>query len=219
MAAPSTANVTDGAPSVTAATGLASATSVPNAYVDPFFQNFTMVPNSYTGAFGPNGETLTFNGTIQEVMRQVREINPGYDWDGTGGNGAAFKFKKPEWRDRHVSKKDCVGPDPRGVRQRYIQDGIKYLVNRKDMAMVDKTACTRVSCSWDAAIFICYEPPTSSSSATYTNSWDYVAAYAQGIISEWCPKWYSPDTRSAFAVRGRVWAPDGLIVSVQYDDC
>lgn len=191
-------------------------------------EGYEIIPATFTEAFGPNGETMSFNGTIQEVMDQVHDINPDYkfetedakvdgdddeDVDDDGG------LVKRDWRDRTVTKKKCDIGD--WARKYFIDDGVKYLRGlKKSKCKLRSKGCSRVSCSWGSAIWVCWHPHKNSPK-TYTKSWGYVADYADGIAAgDWCPREHRPqDPYTRYRVKGKVWNPRGMAVRIGSDKC
>ena len=193
-------------------------------------QGYTMYPASFTGDFGPNGETMTLNGTIQEVMAQIEDINPGFTAEINKqiamSNAAADadadvgpRGEDDAWRERKVAKKDCMGNAGRCLKNRLLE-GVEYLYKvPKNKARLEARGCTRVSCSWDAAIFMCWEP-FKGAPKVYEQPWWYVGDYAKGIALEWCPTSRSDSGgRILEFVHGKTWDPKGLAVHVRKDRC
>lgn len=188
-------------------------------------QGFEIYPASFTGDFGPNGETMTLNGTIQEVMDQIEGFNPGFTAEvnkhiATAAAAAAPSGEDDAWRERKVAKKDCFkNKSGRALKSRVLE-GVEYLYNvPKDKARLQSRGCSRVSCSWDAAIFLCWEP-FEGAPEVYEQPWWYVGDYAKGIALEWCPTTrISPGGRVFEYAQGKTWDPKGLAVHVREDRC
>lgn len=180
-------------------------------------EGYEIYPATFTGDFGPNGEAMTFSGTIESVIEQVHTINPGYNFNATASDVEARG--KGDWRDRDVARKDCdTGDFASGY---YISDGIAHLRGIKnEKCKLGSKGCARVSCSWKSAIFVCWDP-NDDSPRSYEKSWDYVADYAAGIAAgEWCDRISVPqDPWSVFLVRGKVWDTNGMAVRVGWDKC
>lgn len=160
---------------------------------------------------------MSFNGTIESIIDQVHAINPGYNFNVTH---ADIEVRgKGDWRNREVARKDCnTGDFASGF---HISDGISHLRGIKnEKCKLESKGCARVSCSWNAAIFVCWDPHKDSPK-TYEKPWDYVADYAAGISAgEWCDRIpASQNPRAVFLVRGKVWDPEGMAVRVGYDKC
>lgn len=181
-------------------------------------QGYTVVPATFTGEFGPNGETMTLNGTIEEVMAQVADINPNYKW--AGEDGSVTSQGDPEddaWRERKVAKKDCNTDAGKAVKSTILA-GVQYLYKKpKDQARLEVKTCSRISCSYNAAIYMCWDP-VEGAPAVYTQPWWYVADYAKGIALEWCPHEFDRDI-GTYMVGGKTWDPMGLAVHVRRDKC
>ena len=189
-------------------------------------QGYKIVPASFTGDFGPNGETMTLNGTIQEVMAQIEDLRPGFTAEidkhiaASGAHLASGPHGEDDaWRERKVAKKDCMDNAGRALKSRILQ-GVEYLYSvPKNKARLESRGCTRVSCSWDAAIYMCWEPFEGAPSV-YEQPWWYVGDYAKGISLEWCPTTRSDGGTQIFEyVHGKTWDPQGLAVHVRSDRC
>ncbi|SPO06311.1 uncharacterized protein DNG_09000 [Cephalotrichum gorgonifer] len=182
-------------------------------------QGHEIFPMTFSGDFGPNGETLSFNGTIQEVMEQIRVVNPSYDFDAAAPGTGIQARGRGDWRKRDVRKKECnTGDWASGV---FIANDIRYLRNvPKDTCKLEAKGCARVSCARNAAIFVCWEP-FGDSPKTYEKSWDYVSDYAEGLAAgEWCPRYFVPqDPLTVFLVKGKAWDPKGMAVRIGRDQC
>ncbi|CAI4217802.1 unnamed protein product [Parascedosporium putredinis] len=181
---------------------------------------FTIVPLSFTGAYGRRGEVHTFNGTVEEVVSQIVAINPDFDLSDDEESGLARRGDQG-WRKRVVARKDCGDEGTGWTSARRIQDGINYLrkVTRdKPRFEVGRKECGRISCSYNSAIFVCYDPHKDSP-AVYDQEWSYVADYAQGIIMDWCPRYPNPNIITLDWVRGKVWDPKGMVVRVHWEKC
>lgn len=146
-------------------------------------------------------------------MKQVHKVNPDYDFDNNDGG-----LEARGWPDREVREKDCNrGKHARGY---WIDEGIKYLRNLKGQCTLPETTCSRVSCSWNSAIWVCWNP-LPDSPRNLKAAWNYVADYADGVASgAWCPR--EPQLHDPFTknlVRGKVWDPKGMAVVVREARC
>ncbi|CAI4214401.1 unnamed protein product [Parascedosporium putredinis] len=136
-----------------------------------------------TANFGKNGEEMTLFGTIEEVVKEVASINPDYVWAEQDPNTAhtAGLEEDDAWLERKVSKLDCSAIGTRALRNP-IKMGIHYLYTKpKDTCRLEARSCTRVSCSWDSAIYVCFDP-NKDSPKVYELPWWYVADYAKGLF-------------------------------------
>ncbi|SPO01665.1 uncharacterized protein DNG_04338 [Cephalotrichum gorgonifer] len=179
-------------------------------------EGFTIFEPSFTGDFGPNGVTMTLNGTIEEVIGQAEAMQPGFTKKinkliaDRHNDAAGIAAGDDSWRHRLVATKDCA-LDGWAKEYRILQ-GIDYLNSLPNgVVQLEKYGCSRVSCSYNSAIYLCWQP-FAGAPDLYTPSWAYVADYAEGIVREWCPK---DDGR----VRGKAWYPKGMAVHVRKDNC
>ncbi|POR37794.1 Uncharacterized protein TPAR_01987 [Tolypocladium paradoxum] len=104
----------------------------------------------------PDGPTLTLNGTIQEMRRQLLEINPSYDTD--FNHHAAAAAAAVEKRTDFSGAKVLCGSEKWGVLTvRGYSEGIDYLRNHGGVPHMPAgpSACSRVSCSYNTGIWWC----------------------------------------------------------------
>lgn len=105
---------------------------------------------TYTGPIIPGGGNITLVGDAKSIYDQIMNINPGYKIE---------DFNVPD------VKRDLVDRSPishqcnvaAGASYRRIQEGIAYLnaLGAGLCGLGPKPACTRVSCSYDSAIYYC----------------------------------------------------------------
>ncbi|PKS07949.1 hypothetical protein jhhlp_006561 [Lomentospora prolificans] len=179
-------------------------------------EGFTIIPASFTGPYSPNNETITLHGTIQEVLAQIRAANPSHHaLLASGANMPNSNYWNGPIPDVHPRGLDCS--HGYFAKQFDIFFGISYLHDSvKDSARMEVPVCTRVSCSYDSAIYLCWEPHEGGPRKKEV-SWDYVADFAWSISKVWCPTIVLPDTK--IGVRGKAWDNDGMAVIVGADDC
>lgn len=156
-------------------------------------------------------------------MAQIKDFNPGFtaeiNKNITAAAAAGTRGEDDAWRERKVAKKDCFKNAGRALKSRVLE-GVEYLYKvPKDKARMQSRGCARVSCSWDAAIFVCWEP-FAGAPEVYEQPWWYVADYAKGIALEWCPTTRSDSGGRVFEfAHGKTWDPEGLAVHVRKDRC
>ncbi|KAF7717462.1 Uncharacterized protein PECH_000489 [Penicillium ucsense] len=104
----------------------------------------------------PGSEKVVLNGTVQQIVAQLREINPNFDTD--------FGLDKADEEEQaHTESQLTKRGDSwlcnifNGARQADITNGIKYLrgVSGQPTAGPGPGNCARVSCSYAAAIWWC----------------------------------------------------------------
>ncbi|PKS08145.1 hypothetical protein jhhlp_005421 [Lomentospora prolificans] len=133
---------------------------------------------------------MTLNGTMEDLITQVLQINPDYLWPGEdpANTGSTEKERGDRWRDRVVAAKDCSVPDGRAFFG-----------------------------AINAAIYMCWEPIEDAPEVYNKPCW-YIADYAQGIAEKWCPRVY--DKKAALSLfGGNFWDSLGLAVYVRRDRC
>ncbi|SPN97604.1 uncharacterized protein DNG_01116 [Cephalotrichum gorgonifer] len=197
-------------------------------------EGFTIHQAQFTGDFGPNGESMTLNGTIQEVMAQAEKMQPGFTdkihgliadrHHGTAGRSDSRgppvdNNRDDSWKTRLVGTKDCGLGD--WTYENFILEGIDYLnVVPTGKSRLESYGCHRISCSDHSAIYQCWEP-FQGAPDVYEKDWAYVADYAEGIVREWCPTKDNIGTNAykIKGVRGKVWDPKGMAIHVRKDKC
>jgi hypothetical protein len=181
-------------------------------------EGFKIVPAVFTGPFGPDNTTISIEGTVEEVLAQI-EGTATYEMM-TAANMMAPPYClgwNSEYEKRKVAKKDCSNKQGRADYSR-IKQGVCYLSKvGGEKPRLKAKHCSRVSCSYNAAIYLCYDPVKDSPKG-YTQPWTYVADYANGIAEGWCERKHKPVT-GGYNVGGKVWDPKGLGVHVRADKC
>ncbi|KAK7959920.1 uncharacterized protein PG986_004774 [Apiospora aurea] len=130
-----------------------------------------------------DGPIYEFNGTVQEIYAQIKEVNPAYEL-----MPRKHLSSDPMHSLTHVQCETPYGPpDDWGYAvTNNIQDGITYLESLTGDCGVTPGPCGRVSCSWDSAISWCWNNPTGG----YTLKCSQLAGYAQAVVNN-CP--YRPN--------------------------
>ncbi|KAK4443123.1 hypothetical protein QBC34DRAFT_337448 [Podospora aff. communis PSN243] len=149
----------------------AAATSIPG---------YTIVPQLWEIEVAP-GQIATLNGTVQEVIAQAKAINPNYTLPDPP---ATVPRRRSQLSRREVKFCNNFGRAEIGP----ILEGVRYLKSLGGQASLGPGPgrCSRVSCSWDSAIYWCNDN-TGSKSVT----WDGLANSA-AHITEVCP-WVGSD--------------------------
>lgn len=131
------------APSLANADGIDTrGVPIPGARVVPLFLD--------TQAF-PDGPTLTLNGTIQEMRRQLLEINPNYDTD---FNHTTTVEKRTNFFGAQLQ---CGELRWGAVKNKGYEEGVRYLRRLRGIPHMGPGpgACSRVSCSWSTGMWMC----------------------------------------------------------------
>ncbi|CCF35349.1 hypothetical protein CH063_01288, partial [Colletotrichum higginsianum] len=147
------------------------AKSVTEAELDDFYgDTITWVVPEWDLEVTPGGEVVTLNGTVEQVVAQLRELNPNYDSD--------FGLDLPSAEDAELlaslvsedvasdgleKRTDFSGRNYicRGrwgnASARAIYSGIRYLrgIGGKPRLPAGPSVCSRVSCSYNAGIQWC----------------------------------------------------------------
>ncbi|KAK8092370.1 uncharacterized protein PG998_014855 [Apiospora kogelbergensis] len=116
--------------------------------------NAAISPMYWRGQIEAGGPEMTFNGTIQEVVAQIRKIKPDFP------SGLEIPTSGPQAKDDDPHEVDCWvgGGGPATVI--YIKQGIQYLRSIPGNCGVSAgdqgyNTCARISCSYDSGIWLC----------------------------------------------------------------
>lgn len=103
-----------------------------------------------------SGVLTTFEGTIEKVYAEILKINPNYDqeFDALAANSEPEQSSVEKRTDFSTSRYKCRGKW-RGAVTGEIKKGIDYLRRVGGKPRLDSGKCSRVSCSWNAAIWWC----------------------------------------------------------------
>ncbi|KAK1658320.1 hypothetical protein BDP55DRAFT_698437 [Colletotrichum godetiae] len=164
----------------------------------------------------PGGENLTLTGTVEEVLKELRIINPNYDQD-FGITTLSFTEAIDAAIESAVTQADdvfkdapvnCAGYDD-ADRKRLAQ-GARYLldVQGKPTRGPGPGSCGRVSCSWNAAIYWC----NMDSKAKTINSFKEISDGAYHVINK-CYRGVG------ILVSGRAFHKDNWTVVGRWDRC
>lgn len=184
--------------------------------VDPSLDEADFVPVEWEVEVSPGGDWVTLHGTVEQVVEQLRELNPNWDTDypeveesevntfeavGSGQGESALEKRT----DFSGSEYGCSGTLAQVA---FIRGGITYLRRINGKPGMANNRCGRVSCSWGSGISWCNR----SGGWKTLNSYGSIADGAAYIL----PRCYS-DYRGV--VRGWVKHKTGWNVKVHQADC
>ncbi|KAL4924954.1 uncharacterized protein BDV17DRAFT_294903 [Aspergillus undulatus] len=170
----------------------------------------------------PNGPTLTLTGTVEQVHAQLVGLNPNYDNEDFGTefesadadplNPVANTALSADANDRRREWHFCM---PQGSMRNMawvprIKEGISYLRKVKGKPKLRAGACSRVSCSWESAIWWCNDNSEEKTLPSYNN----IAQGATDILNK-CADLEHP----AKPFGGSLDHPDQWRVVVKKGDC
>ncbi|ORY57501.1 uncharacterized protein BCR38DRAFT_449270 [Pseudomassariella vexata] len=134
---------------------------------------------TFTGPAFPHGEDITFTGTAKAIHDHLRELNPNYDED--------FKQYFPSASSNHngngtkavklgsTMEEENIYCDDSGVFADIdaVYKNIDYLGNLLGGCKLTTDSCTFISCSWNAAVYVCggLDVPTSDVSCRDVAEW------------------------------------------------
>ncbi|KAL1869380.1 hypothetical protein Daus18300_005592 [Diaporthe australafricana] len=194
---------------------------VPTSAISPPIAHYTMVDISWAVESYPGNasSTVHLNGTAQEVIQQLIEINPEYPVDDSPIEGLkntipdAAANTPPGANEKPSTSEVCTA---RWSQARYteINNGIRHLRHlqpgRPAMGP-GPAACGRVSCSYDSAIWWCND----NSERKELDAWDHIADFAE-VILHLC-QWQ--DDGEEYFTRGQLFDSEGWNVIVRGDSC
>ncbi|KAE8343326.1 hypothetical protein BDV24DRAFT_161763 [Aspergillus arachidicola] len=121
-------------------------------------EGYTIEEFSWEVETTPGGSTVVLNGTVEQVLSQLRDINPNYDAEFAIPADEVEHPVEEEATSSHLTKRGDVkcGGYPK-ARRVHIEQGIKYLrgVPGKPQRGPGPGSCGQVSCSWSSAIWWC----------------------------------------------------------------
>ncbi|KAI1077481.1 hypothetical protein F5B20DRAFT_551368 [Whalleya microplaca] len=184
-------------------------------------EGYSVQPMLWRGVIKRGGPEMEFNGTLQEVERQIRSIEPDFTWEKRRrelGEDAAPISK----RDDETPKIVCnVGGDPNQAGAyleslKKSQDHlhvVKYCTVESTANDTSPATCIRVACDDNAGVWVCNDGKAKS---VECNS---VATYVQDII-EHCNNTQRVNNHEYTFVRGQAFSNTNYNVMVGYvDDC
>ncbi|KAG4437755.1 hypothetical protein IFR05_006740 [Cadophora sp. M221] len=173
------------------------------------FEGYAIKPMTFEGTIG--GIPVKDEGSIDEIIGRM-EVN----YPGLTANLTALDVQKEhsilKARDQKIGILCCpvAGTDWYGATQHTIEDGIKYLNRVTGYCGADAHTCSRVSCSYSAAIWLCN---FRDNHMLATCSW--IGTFAQDIINK-CAH-YSDD-KDTPNVCGEEFDDENFRVIVRHDD-
>ncbi|KAK6507774.1 hypothetical protein TWF481_006197 [Arthrobotrys musiformis] len=100
------------------------------------------------GPVVPGGPNMDFDGTVEEVIEKMGEMNP--EWERQQGPGKALESRY--WR----GAPKCVNIGGKGALAHRIDEGVRHLEGLGSrICSAPASDCSRVSCSYGSAIFLC----------------------------------------------------------------
>lgn len=181
------------------------------AALGPIADAYNGIPNGYTlgnvtwtGNITANEPEVSFTGpSFQDIEAQIREANPNFAWPDHNTTDLSFPDKVVD----HVS---CDIPQFWYAEKYWADKGIDYLKGKTGQCHIDAgpKVCSRISCSYDSAIFWCNDNDTPLS--IDCSLW---SQYAQDIIDT-C---LADD--SSEQVRGQQFSSNNWNIIVGYSQC
>ncbi|KAI1772961.1 hypothetical protein F4818DRAFT_443846 [Hypoxylon cercidicola] len=133
---------------------------------------YTLGNVTWTGNITANGPEISFTGhSFQDIEAQIRQANPNFDWP--DHNVADLSLP-----NKAVDRLSCDLPQFWYADKFHVDDGIEYLRGKTGRCHIDAGPqfCSRISCSYDSAIFWCND--RDSRLSIDCNLW---AQYAQDV--------------------------------------
>lgn len=178
---------------------------------------YPVKPMALSGNIG--GYDVQLSGSIQEIHAQMKTIYP--DFDPAALNAAKnsttrsddldFTFKLTPRGGKLLPPICCPIRDWKQAGGGPIDEGIFHLNNVGGTCGVDAKSCSRISCSWGAAIFLCND-----NDYGITPQCLYLSTYAHDIRMD-CYRADSGD--GVFSVCGQEFDSDNYNIIVRKDSC
>ncbi|KFX92339.1 hypothetical protein V490_05438 [Pseudogymnoascus sp. VKM F-3557] len=114
-------------------------------------EDMKLADMTYVGPVTPGGKDYTLVGDAKDIHEQILALNPSYSIDD-------FNIPAPQDAqlvDRSVVSNQC-DVSTRYAQQAATKEGIKHLNSLgAGYCRLGPTVCTRVTCSWNSAIYYC----------------------------------------------------------------
>ncbi|KAI0853073.1 hypothetical protein F5Y00DRAFT_257726 [Daldinia vernicosa] len=121
------------------------------------FNGLTVAPLVIEGVVDSDGIKKTFNGTIQEIDMQIRNINPDFSWEHF--QPVTRRQDKPlesqPLRRRRTEKVLCHVQNLPPASKAAIEKNRDWLNSLATELSVDAQRCTKFSCMENAAVWFC----------------------------------------------------------------
>ncbi|KAE8449436.1 hypothetical protein EG329_008044 [Mollisiaceae sp. DMI_Dod_QoI] len=150
---------------------------------------------TFSGTIG--GHEVQLNGSVQEINAQMKQLHPDFDPDTTKTDSDHYCWP-------------VAGQNWQRAQTSHIKEGISYLDGFKGLCGVPASTCVRISCSYNAGIYLCND-----NNYGITPNCAYIASYAQDIINL-CNY---QDPSGIQYVSGQEFDTDGYNVCVHSDHC
>ncbi|KAF6821777.1 hypothetical protein CMUS01_11340 [Colletotrichum musicola] len=109
-----------------------------------------------------DGENIRLNGTVEEVLKQLRSINPDYDShfgldEGDEEAETGLQKRQIPGTGTNVLFETVICDNFEKTEQKRINEGVKYLrrIKGRPQLSAGPQECGRVSCAYNAAIWWC----------------------------------------------------------------
>ncbi|KAK3986178.1 hypothetical protein QBC44DRAFT_248763 [Cladorrhinum sp. PSN332] len=204
------------------------ASKIPQLSPEPgVIPGYEVVPLVWEMETSPGGPTVYLNGTVEEVYSQLLEINPQYETlYGTIEQNAEKNIKarseQQQQEQLNIESReyrdwtDCTINNWEWASMVRIEQGIRYLqgVSGRPTLGPGPARCSRVSCSYDSAIYWCNDNTHEFSLNTFRD----IANGAQVIIND-CTPYRGPQYPDSIFIRGQRFHGNLWNAIVRYDPC
>jgi hypothetical protein len=181
-----------------------------------------MVPSTFIGSYGGHGFNL--NGTVQEVMAQLEEKHPGVHLEKREMMSLHVRDKvRFHYSSSHNSTSHsqimpplCIpitGWNWQNTGMEYINAGIYYLTNLNGRLGMPPKSCSRISCSYNSAIYLCNDNDYHIEPASA-----YIASYAKDLVDLCTTGSFDKFPKYRYT-GGQEFGNDGYNVIVKHDNC
>ncbi|OTA99381.1 hypothetical protein M426DRAFT_27576 [Hypoxylon sp. CI-4A] len=173
------------------------------ATLTPPLEGYTVVPMTWRGVNETDGSQVSISGTIEEMQDQVKAMGSSINWTRPSTHLST--------KARNKGNLECWVGGGGATDYWDIRTGIIYLESITDhlcSASAGPGVCTRISCSWQAAIWLCNDTPSE-----LQHSCPDLASYATDI-AEGCQ-----EQETKLYTQGQEFDSDSWNVVVGIDHC
>ncbi|OTB10204.1 hypothetical protein K445DRAFT_309720 [Daldinia sp. EC12] len=119
---------------------------------DEIFNGLIVAPLIIQGVVGSDAVEKTFNGTIQEIETQIRNLNPDFTWEDFL---RVTRHELKQLRKRRTEKVLCHVQNLPPASRAAIEKNRDWLNSLATELSVDAQRCTKFSCIENAAVWFC----------------------------------------------------------------
>ncbi|KAK0119329.1 hypothetical protein ONS95_008171 [Cadophora gregata] len=172
-------------------------------------EHYEIVPLVITGSI--DGVAINHTGTVQEVFAQLDAEDNNFKLSELGAHDVAEVHSRDT---SYITDVNCIpvnGQNWNRANQGAIREGIAYLRRGSMACWINPHSCSRISCSWDSAIYLC-----NNNNYRFGHPCFQIADYAQAILDK-CQ--YKKNLWADKEVGGQAWDILNWNVPVYKEHC